>query len=246
MRFFFVIICLFSITVLKGQEYSRKELNYMPKNLTEAIQQLHILHHDTTKQKILVMTEEEFVAESHFGLGMWIRNNWGLWKGKELAKYFNSIGIFHPDDMSGIILTSYYRDLHGQEWRVEEQVSYYQDYWKKSSEHIQKTETDTSYQRMVDEQMDSIRLARLEQKKQLWSPGKKVSGFVDYKCGLLGDFFLRTAIEGTIISWEDDGIVLLIDKYVDERKKKGVMKCNGVRNDTVYIKNHELFQIIEN
>lgn len=130
-----LIVFLFVFSVLQGQNISKKELRHKPVNLEEAVNQLKKNHHDTTKQQIFLMTENEFLSNTHFGLGMWIRNNWGLWKGWELAKYFNSIGIYHPDDMSGIILISYYRDIHGKDWKLEEQVKYYQDYWKELKEN---------------------------------------------------------------------------------------------------------------
>jgi len=77
----------------------------------------------------------EFRADStapvtyHFGLGMWLRNNWGLWQNSTLAKYFHCLGIFHPDDMSGIVLTSYWRRLNGRPLDLERQVAGYQEYW---------------------------------------------------------------------------------------------------------------------
>ncbi len=67
----------------------------------------------------------------HFGTGMAMRNNWGLWAGSRLAKWFNSIGINHPYDMSGIIMTSLWRHLNGQSLGLDEQVKYYQEYWEK-------------------------------------------------------------------------------------------------------------------
>src|SRR5690606_36457150 len=127
MRNSILIILLFVSSSIFGQTESKKE-HYNPVDLEEAVEQLKIIHHDTTKQKILEMTEDEFIGGAHMGLGMWMNNNWGLWKGKELARYFNSIEIYPPDDMSGIILTSYYRELHVQKWKVDEQVKYYQDY----------------------------------------------------------------------------------------------------------------------
>jgi hypothetical protein len=45
-------------------------------------------------------------------MGLTIRNCWGLWGHSRLAKYFNELGIDHPDDMSGIILTSLWRELN--------------------------------------------------------------------------------------------------------------------------------------
>lgn len=67
----------------------------------------------------------------HHGLGMWMRNEWGLWGGSRLAAYFNGIGIYHPDDMSAIILDSYWRKLHGKPIDLESQVKRYQEYWQK-------------------------------------------------------------------------------------------------------------------
>jgi hypothetical protein len=49
-----------------------------------------------------------------------------------LAKWFNRHGIVHPDDMSGIILTSYWRRLNGKPIALASQVKYFQDYWKES------------------------------------------------------------------------------------------------------------------
>jgi hypothetical protein len=73
------------------------------------------------------------VAGMHFGAGLSMRNGWKLWKGKNsLARYFHSIGIFHPDDMSSIILTSFHRRLNGKNIELASQVRYYQDYWNKA------------------------------------------------------------------------------------------------------------------
>ena len=63
-------------------------------------------------------------------MGMRIRNNWGLWKGSPLSEYFNRLGIYHPDDMTGIIFDSYWRKIHHQPIKLKEQVAYYQEYWK--------------------------------------------------------------------------------------------------------------------
>ena len=244
MRNSLLIILLFFSTSIFGQKGSKKE-NYKPLNLEEAVEQLKIIHHDTTKQKILEMTEDEFLGGAHFGLGMWMRNNWGLWKRKELAKYFNSIGIYHPDDMSGIILTSYYRELHGQDWKIDEQVKYYQDYWKKSNEHFQRLGTDKAYQEIIQARNDSLKQVQFEQKKAEWSKGKQVSGYVEHRCGILEGFFLRTQIEGTIIEWQGDNLLLHIDKYIDVKKKKRMIKCHDVKNDTILIENHYLFRLKE-
>ena len=94
-----------------------------PKNLTECIQMLdHILKKED-KEKAKTLTEEEFFMESHFSLGMGIRNEWIRSGNPELMKFFLDEGVKHPDDMSAMILTSYYRHLLGKEIDFEGQIS---------------------------------------------------------------------------------------------------------------------------
>lgn len=50
----------------------------------------------------------------HFGLGMWLRNRWGLWLGSRLAAFFYSYGVTHPDGMSCIILSRFWLHIHDQ------------------------------------------------------------------------------------------------------------------------------------
>ena len=111
-----------------AQEQDKKV--YIPKNLDECFIEL--------KKELSQKELEEFknkgedkVIEYHHSLGMWIRNNWGLWSGSRLAKYFNEIGVYHPDDMSSIILDSLHRHLNGKDIKIEEQIKYYKDYWEK-------------------------------------------------------------------------------------------------------------------
>jgi hypothetical protein len=48
------------------------------------------------------------MIQYHLGLGMWMRNNWGLWGGSRLYKYFHDKGVTDPEDMSSIVLFYYY------------------------------------------------------------------------------------------------------------------------------------------
>lgn len=104
---------------------------YIPIDLNDCITQLDRIIPDNNKTKIAAMRGDQFSAYSHMTLGMWLRNNWGLWKGSRLSQFFNSKGIHHPDDMSGIVLDSYYRYLTKQEIRLDEQIKYYRGYWEK-------------------------------------------------------------------------------------------------------------------
>jgi hypothetical protein len=103
---------------------------YIPTDLNDCFKQIDSFWEDSTETQIRKIPEDEFTANAHFEIGMWMRNNWRLWGGSRLSKYFNDLGVFHPDDMSDIILTSYHRYLLGQDIKLEEQIRYYKDYWK--------------------------------------------------------------------------------------------------------------------
>lgn len=79
----------------------------IPKNLEECYLELEKLQ---DIEEWLAELEDTAMAQAHHGIGMWIRNNWGLWKEEgELYQWFKENEINHPDDMSNIILTSFYR-----------------------------------------------------------------------------------------------------------------------------------------
>jgi hypothetical protein len=238
-----ILFSLFSAAAM-GQGGLKSRLKYKPKTLDEAVSQLEKIHDDSTKGKIRTMTEDEFSANSYFGMGMWIRNNWGLWKGGALPDYFNSKGIFHPDDMSGIILTSYYRQLKGQDWELEKQIKYYQDYWKSTSEHFQRFKTDTSYRNKVLQTRDSFELARLNEKKRNWSTGKKVSGYIDRRPGFFEGYGRRAKIEGDIIEWRNEKLTIKIPKFHHEKIKKRLGRRYKILNDTLVVPHHELFGLV--
>lgn len=106
---------------------------YIPANLDECFAELKKALKPDDIEKMKTGAEKEMV-QYHFGLGTWIRNNWSLWKDSRLTKWFNDKGIYHPDDMSGIIITSFWRHLNSVPIRLDEQVKFYQDYWKKVTE----------------------------------------------------------------------------------------------------------------
>jgi Ankyrin repeats (3 copies) len=101
---------------------------YIPKDLDDAFIELQKMLDPRFLAEFRSGTEKE-LARYHFGLGMWMRNNWGLWKASRLADYFERLDIHHPDDMSAIIMTSLHRHLNGKPIKLDEQVGYYQAYW---------------------------------------------------------------------------------------------------------------------
>lgn len=138
-RIVLLVFILFSAFASKAQDKARffsDSINgvYIPKNLEESFEQIDTFWNDSTKQEVAKWTEDEFIGKAHHGFGTWIRNNWGLWGGSRLSEYFHKMGVHHPDDMSGIILTSYHRKLTGKQLEVQAQVQHYKQFWEKAEQ----------------------------------------------------------------------------------------------------------------
>ena len=107
----------------------------LPKNLEQSVQ---FLINDCPPEesehltKWASMDERYAVINQHMSGGMNMRNCLSLWQENDLTKWFNSVGIYHADDMSAIIFTSTHRKLNNKEINLEKQVKHYQDYWKKN------------------------------------------------------------------------------------------------------------------
>ncbi|NJL70974.1 MAG: hypothetical protein HC888_04825 [Candidatus Competibacteraceae bacterium] len=103
-------------------------IDRVPKNLDEAIEMIVESMDESEKAKI---RREGFdPLHHHFGVGIWMRNNWSLWDEETpFSRWFRSKGIFHADDMSGIITKSVVRHLRGEAIDLDGQVVYYRNYW---------------------------------------------------------------------------------------------------------------------
>lgn len=105
----------------------------IPKSLNECFDVLNAIFQESEEDKnwFKSSNEEDALISLHHKLGMWIRNEWGLWnKDSEMYRYFNKIGLWHADDMSNVILTSYHRFINGKELALKEQINHYLAYWK--------------------------------------------------------------------------------------------------------------------
>ncbi len=106
----------------------------IPKNLEECYLELEKLE---DLESWLKKSENEASAVAHHGIGMWIRNNWGLWKSEgELFNWFKENEVNHPDDMSGIILTSFYRHKNNLDIKLYEQIEHSVEYYLTEQERL--------------------------------------------------------------------------------------------------------------
>ena len=91
--------------------------NNIPKTVRQAFAMLDRLTSNEDKSCFLMQSKSDFVCEQHFGLGLWIRNNWiygteddsclrilaGLGK--------DDVCLEHPDTVSSRFLEKYYDHL---------------------------------------------------------------------------------------------------------------------------------------
>lgn len=113
---------------------------YIPVDIEDACRYLDSQWSDSLKTYVRdSLDERSFIGMTHFSTGMYIRNNWGLWKGgTQLAQFFLSQEIYHPDDMSGVILTAFYRYLKHEDLAID---SILEQYKRPSSIKIKKKKT---------------------------------------------------------------------------------------------------------
>ncbi len=123
----YVLICLALSAFAQSHESDAKKI-YIPLSIEDAISELKKVLPPDQIAKLQSDPEDDMVLYHH-GLGTWIRNEWGLWKGSRLRDYFYELGIYHPDDMSGTILTSFKRHLDGKPLQISSQVRQTRTAW---------------------------------------------------------------------------------------------------------------------
>jgi hypothetical protein len=139
---YWVLVCLFFSLGFLGHHIFDKVTGHgtnqeqevtIPKDLEDCFAELKKILKPEDVQKMREGTEGDMI-QYHHGLGTWMRNNWGLWRGSRLSEWFNERGVEHPDDMSGIILTSFWRHLNGKPIGLEEQIKFYRGFWQEEVE----------------------------------------------------------------------------------------------------------------
>jgi len=105
----------------------------IPRTLDETIMVLDNMKIDD-RDEWLKEPADKILGISHSGLGMWIRNNWGLWaeKPNELKQWFiDNYFIDHPDDISSMILVNYHQVKNGSIPNLNKEANKYHKHWEK-------------------------------------------------------------------------------------------------------------------
>jgi hypothetical protein len=113
-------------------EVQNEQPENFPATLAEAHEQLEEQLPVEELKKIDAMKTEDEMIDYHFGSGMGMRNTWGLWGDSPLALHLRELGFTHADDMSSVILETFWCKRHGKEFRIKERAEYYRAYWSEN------------------------------------------------------------------------------------------------------------------
>jgi hypothetical protein len=107
----------------------------IPSNLFECFQYLDNYLDGSDREWFKDADEKKAVADSFYGMGEWIRINWGLIsRDGKLFEYFHKLGLSRSaEDISAVIATSYHRHLNNKELKLDEQIKKYTEPWIKKS-----------------------------------------------------------------------------------------------------------------
>ncbi len=118
------------IEALEREEYQKRFLLdsinhvYIPRNIEECFTSLDKLLRKEDIKTIKELKNCEETIMYHHNLGLWIRNNWGLWGGSRLQIYMHERQENEPDGMSAKILELYWDWLNGisKNWKKFDEI----------------------------------------------------------------------------------------------------------------------------
>lgn len=103
----------------------------MPASLNEAIDILMAGLDDKDRAEIDEMLKTDSKMRStHFGFGMYLRNNWSLWEDNIFTRWFiDNLKICHADDISAIIMEAFSHRYRGLEYDPQKTVAKFHKHW---------------------------------------------------------------------------------------------------------------------
>ena len=182
-----------------------------PIDIEECITQLDKGTNDTIKLWMKFVKEGEFIRKEHFLIGLTIRNKWGLWANSRLCQFFESRGLFQPDEMSGVILGCFHQYVITGKYEIDKKIKYCSDYLDSiNAKKKRKEESDRKAYLRSKRFVDSIN--KLIHYDDCFS---KIDGLV--KDSL--NFYIEQRRGDTIILWSDGYSGRLTEKeYLYETK----------------------------
>lgn len=124
-----VIAIITSLFVSYGLNAQVKQ-TVKPKNISEAVWQINDVLTEDQKMVVRSVSEQDFMEGTSSALGKWIQQEWlydknaaGARLPSELKKYMIELGVKNDNNMSFVILKTFYRWFHGQELELIETVA---------------------------------------------------------------------------------------------------------------------------
>jgi len=94
----------------------------VPRSLGEAHDALARLLAPELVRELASRPEEQVRADG-LRIGLWMREFWGLWNRGALRDHLAGLGLLHPDEMSELVLVTWWRHIHDRPLRVDEEVA---------------------------------------------------------------------------------------------------------------------------
>ncbi|WP_299684033.1 DUF6794 domain-containing protein [uncultured Dokdonia sp.] len=134
-----IVIFLCSVVGFSQSNCENYLAEYIPIDLEDAFAYFKCNWSKEDLEAFKNKEEKSAIVSLHRGYGMNIRNGWGLWKRKgKLVEFLHKKGIYHPEDMSAVIFTSFHRKLNNKSIDLNKQAEHYQNYWRKVNERQRK------------------------------------------------------------------------------------------------------------
>lgn len=222
-RILIIVIFLFSLIGYSQSNCTKYFANYIPIDLEDTFSFFKCNWSEKELEEFKNSKEKDAVVSLHSKYGMNIRNNWGLWKREgKLVGFFNKNGIYHPEDMSSVIFTSFHRKLNNMPIELKEQAKFYKSYWEEADKRL-RSEYQLKFNRFQVRDTIGFRFFRgyvsLEQKEMI--ENKKCSAKAIVLRKRESGFFLKIKI---IETCDDKGMYII----KTEGRGKKIVKKNDV------------------
>jgi hypothetical protein len=119
------LVIAFFCAFAASMAYAGDVPNTLPQAFAALDQKLNSQQRDVFK----TTPEATAVVRAHMSLGLYIRNTWFRSGHSKLPAQLHSLGAQSLDDMSSVVLVSYWRHLNGKPLKVEEQCACYAKWW---------------------------------------------------------------------------------------------------------------------
>ena len=102
------------------------------KSITETPKQYEGYQPNDFDEAVNYLVNQKYNTGDHFGSGMALRNDWGLWYNETpLAKWFTGKRLYHGDDRSGLLSKAVEAKIKGENFDLDSEIKFYQEWWEK-------------------------------------------------------------------------------------------------------------------